>query len=201
MSSYILAVTGASGTIYGKRLVEVLLSKDHRVKLLISKPGEEVLAHELDFQLEGDEKEKERRLKEWLGLKYNDPSLEYIDYLNFSAPICSGSCKTDGMIIIPCSMSTVAGVAQGISSNLIQRAADVMLKERRPLILVPRETPLNEIHLRNMLILVQAGAFIVPAMPGFYHRPQNIDDLVDFIVGRVLDILGIEHDLYPPWGG
>ncbi|MDP3013937.1 MAG: UbiX family flavin prenyltransferase, partial [Candidatus Subteraquimicrobiales bacterium] len=135
------------------------------------------------------------------GLSAADEQLEYIDCQNLNSSICSGSYKVEGMIICPCSMATLASIASGISSNLLERAADVTLKEARPLVVVPRETPLNQIHLKNMLKLSQAGALIVPAMPAFYHQPKNIEDLVSFVVGKVLDIFKIEHNLYKRWEG
>lgn len=198
---YIVAITGASGVIYAKRFLEVLLAQqDCEIKLLISQPGNEVLRLELGLSLEGSTSDRERKLRSWLGLSENDSRLEYVDYLDFTGPLCSGSFVTQGMIVIPSTMATLAGIAHGLSRNLIERAADVTLKEGRPLILVPRETPLNLIHLRNMLALQEAGAHIVPAMPAFYHQPKTIDDLVNFVAGKVLDLMGLEHDLYRRWG-
>ena len=180
-----VAITGASGVVYGKRLLKVLREKNVETHLIISKAAEKVIKYEL-----GRSKEDVEKLADH---SYN------VD--DWSAPIVSGSFKTDGMIIIPCSMKTLAGIAHGYSDNLVLRAADVTLKEKRRLILVPRETPLNVVHLRNMLELAEQGVVIVPAVPAYYHKPKDIDDLVDFVVGKVLDLLGMEHTLYKRWAG
>ena len=180
----IVAITGASGVIYGKRLLRILREKNVETHLIISKAAEKVIAHELEMARED--------MKKLADHTY--------DMDDISSPIVSGSFKTDGMIIIPCSMKTLAGIAHGYSDNLVLRAADVTLKEKRKLILVPRETPLNVVHLRNMLALAEQGVMIVPAMPAYYHKPEDIDDLVNFVVGRVLDLQGIEHTLYKRWG-
>lgn len=179
----VVAITGASGVIYGKRLLEILREKEVETHLVISKAAEKVIEHELETSTEAIEMLTSHAYKtdDW------------------SAPIVSGSFKTDGMVIIPCSMKTLAGVVLGYSDNLILRSADVMLKEKRRLIMVPRETPLNAIHLGNMLKLAMQGVMIVPAMPAYYHKPKKIDDLVDFVVGRVLDLMKIEHSLYKRW--
>lgn len=197
-STYIVAITGASGAIYGRRMVEVLLSSDQQVVLLTSEAAELVIAHELEFK---PSKEKEVSFRSWFGLSSDDQRLEYLDYQDLSVSLSSGSFKTAGMIIIPCTMSTLGAIANGIAINVIHRAADVTLKEGRPLILAPRETPLNPIHLWNMLRLKRTGAHIVPLMPAFYHKPQTIEDLINFMVGKVLDLLAIEHDLYRRWEG
>lgn len=178
-----IAITGASGVIYGKRLLEELCNKKVETHLVISKAAKKIIKHELG----ASEKTLEKLANH----------VHEID--DWSSPIVSGSYKTDGMVIVPCSMKTLAGIATGFAENVILRAADVTLKEKRRLILVPRETPLNIIHIRNMLDLAQQGAVILPAMPAFYHKPKNIDDLVDFMVGKVLDVLGIEHNLYKRW--
>ncbi|MDO8885912.1 flavin prenyltransferase UbiX [Candidatus Oleimmundimicrobium sp.] len=196
---FIVGVTGASGAVYAERLLRELLLGNHEVKLLITDTAKDIMAYELDFKLKEKQNEAQKQLREWMGLDFADERLEYIEISDLNSSICSGSYKVDGMIIIPCSMATLAAVKSGMSSNLLERAADVTLKERRPLIVVPRETPLNEIHLKNMLSLHRAGAFIVPAVPGFYHRPESIDDLVCFVVGRVFDVLGLEHNLYRRW--
>lgn len=179
----IVAITGASGVIYGKRMLEVLRSKNVETHLIISKAGEKVIEHELDTS--------KSNLKKLANHVY--------DMDDWTAPIVSGSFKTDGMVIIPCSMKTLAGIAHGYSDNIILRAADVTLKEKRKLIIVPRETPLSAIHLRNMLELAEENVTIVPAMPAYYHEPKGIDDLVDFVVGKVLNLLGIKHTLTKRW--
>lgn len=172
----LVAITGASGVIYGIRLLNILKEKGIETYCIISNAGIRVIKEE-----------------------YGEIDFEYFKEDDFDIPFVSGSQKLDAMVIIPCSMKTLATIANGISINNIARIADVMLKERRLLIVVPRETPLNVIHLENMLKLAKAGAIILPAMPAFYHKPKDLNDIVDFIVGRVLDILGIEHDLYKRW--
>jgi 4-hydroxy-3-polyprenylbenzoate decarboxylase len=179
----IVAITGASGVIYGKRLLEVLRGKNIETHLVISQAAERIIKYELDMTRKDFE-----NLASHI-YKAND----------WNSPIVSGSFKTEGIVIIPCSMKTLAGIASGYSDNVILRAADVTLKEKRKLILVPRETPVNVIHLRNMLGLANQGALIVPAMPAYYHKPKSIEALVGFVVGRVLDLLEIEHTLYERW--
>ena len=179
----IVAITGASGVIYGKRLLEALREEKVETYLVVSKVAESVIEHEL------------KTTKSEL----DKLAVHVCDVNDLSAPIVSGSFRTDGMIVIPCSMKTLAGIAHGYSDNLILRAADVTLKEKRKLILVPRETPLSVVHLRNMLDLASQGVFILPAMPAYYHKPEKIEDLVDFVVGKALDILGIEHKLFKRW--
>jgi len=181
----IVAITGASGVVYGKRLLEVLQNKKIETHLIVSKVAEKIIEHELEAT--------KRDIEKLASHVYS------IDDL--TAPIASGSFKADAMIIIPCSMKTLAGIAHGYAENLILRAADVMLKEKRKLILVPRETPLNVIHLSNMLELAKQGVTIVPAMPAYYHKPKNVSDVVDYVVGKVLDCLGIEHTLFKRWTG
>ncbi|HUK51642.1 MAG TPA: UbiX family flavin prenyltransferase [Terriglobales bacterium] len=181
----IVAMSGASGAIYGVRLLNALRDAKVSVYLTISP------AAEINLKLEtGMTPQKLSKLVEQT---YASDDLE--------APISSGSFPIDGMVIVPCSMKTLAAVANGYSDSLATRAADVALKEHRPLILVPRETPLNQIHLRNMLTLSQAGAIILPASPGFYHSPRNIDQLVDHVVGKIMDSLHIQHQLYKRWSG
>jgi 4-hydroxy-3-polyprenylbenzoate decarboxylase len=179
----IVAVTGASGVIYGKRLLEVLREKKVETHLIVSKAAEKVVEHEL-----GVAKKDLERLASY-----------FYSVDDLGSPLMSGSFQTDGMVIIPCTMKTLAGIAHGYSDNLILRAADVTLKERRKLIVVPRETPLSVVHLRNMLAVAELGVVVVPAMPAYYHKPKKIGDLVDFVVGRVLDCLGIEHSLFRRW--
>ncbi|MCG2887557.1 MAG: UbiX family flavin prenyltransferase [Vulcanisaeta sp.] len=186
MRRFIVGITGASGVIYGVRFLEAIkrYASDSEVHLVISNAAVRVLRHELGLDRE--------YIVRFADRVYGEDELD--------APIASGSFRHDGMVIIPCSMKTLASIAHGIADNLITRAADVALKERRKLILVIRETPLNLVHIRNMELVTLAGAIVMPASPAFYHRPRSIDDLVNFIVGRVLDLLGIENDLYSRWG-
>jgi len=181
----VVAITGASGIVYGKRLLEVLRERKVETHLIVSQAAERVMEHELGIS--------KKDLQKLATRVYEADDL--------TAPLMSGSFKIDGMVIIPCSMKTLAGIAHGFANNLILRAADVMLKEKRRLIVVPRETPLSVVHLRNMLIVAKLGAYVVPAMPAFYQKPEKVGDLVDFIVGRVLDCLGIEHALFKRWSG
>lgn len=200
MATLIVAVTGASGAIYARRMLKALCALGHNVHLTITEPGCRVLREELFWELpELDDPGFVRALES--NLDWHGPSeLKYYDYRDIGATVASGSVKTDGMVVIPCSMSTLSAIAVGNSDNLVQRSADVMLKERRPLVVVPRETPFNQVHLSNMLTLASMGVHIVPAAPAFYHQPQTIDDLADFIVGKVLDLLNIEHNLFKRWG-
>ncbi len=194
-----VAWTGASGVIYGLRLVEVLLRAGIQVELVYSQVARIVASQELDLALPADptaaERELHTRFAELPG------TLQVHGREAWFAPIASGSNAADAMVICPASMGTLAAVAQGLAKTLIERAADVMLKERRTLVLVPRETPLSVIHLENMLRLARAGACILPADPGFYHRPQSVGELVDFIVMRICDQIGVATDLLPRWGG
>jgi 4-hydroxy-3-polyprenylbenzoate decarboxylase len=194
----VLALTGASGAPYGLRLLEVLLRLGRTVHLTLSPSGAEVIEYELGRRVRLDRFE----LRELLGDAADGlpGTVAYHDHRDFRAGIASGSFLTGGMVICPCSMGTVAAIAHGLSQNLIHRAADVHLKERRKLILVPRETPLNVIQLRNLTTCAEAGAVVLPAMPAFYTRPQTLQDQVDFVVGRVCDQLGIEHGLLRRWG-
>jgi len=181
----IVAITGASGAVYGKRLLEVLKQKKIETHLIISTAAEKIMEHELGLS--------KKDLEKLANHTY--------DINDLTTPLMSGSFKTDGMAIIPCSMKTLAGIAHGFADNLILRAADVTLKEKRRLVVVPRETPLNVVHMRNMLTLAKLGVSVVPAMPAFYHKPKSIDDLVDFVVGRVLDCFDVEHKLFKRYSG
>lgn len=192
---YTVAITGASGSIYGVRLVEELLKAGCHVNLVISETGKDVLFHETGIDLRGNEKEAGKKAKSYFKKK----ALTLFDNSNLFASISSGSHKTDGMIIAPCSMGALGRIASGHSQKLIERTADVMLKEKRRLIIVPRETPLNQIHIENMLKLSKMNVDIVPAMPAFYQRPKTVNDLVNFVVGKVLDLVGIEHKLFERW--
>lgn len=194
----VLAMTGASGAAYGVRLLEVLLRAGRAVHLTISPAGADVLCHETDRTVSL----QSFRLQDLLpGVPDKDAQrVHYHDYRDFHSGIASGSFLTGGMVVCPCSMGTVAAIAHGLSQNLIHRAADVHLKEKRKLILVPRETPLSTVQLRNLTICAEAGAVVLPAMPALYTRPQSIADIVDFIVGRICDQLGVAHELFRRWG-
>ncbi|MGM0564414.1 MAG: flavin prenyltransferase UbiX [Pseudomonadota bacterium] len=193
-----LAFTGASGAQYGLRLLEELLRQGHRVYLMMSKPAQVVIGMDTDLKLPG----RPREIQRFFESRYDcqPGQLSVFDKEEWTAPVASGTGAADAMVICPCTSGTLGAIAAGISDNLIHRAADVALKERKPLLVVLRETPYSAIHLENMLKLTHAGATIMPSNPGFYTRPQSIDDLVDFMVGKILDQLGLEHDLVPRWG-
>lgn len=193
----ILAITGASGVQYSLRLCEQLLIADHTVTFLVSSAGFAVLKAEAGLDWSGTEQEVSRRLRAYF--QAPEERLRHYSADNLLAPVASGSSAADAMIVCPCSMGSLARIACGISGNLLERTADVMLKEKRPLVLVPRETPLSEIHLENMLKLARMGTRIVPAMPAFYHAPETVAEMIDFVVGKVLEALGIGHCLYRPW--
>lgn len=228
MPPIVVAITGASGAIYAVRLLEVLVSSGQSVHLVISPSATLVLARELELKVNLDHFAPDQLLPadgrlhdSALGrLRLTTPAgfetssvfsdsdsraslgtLVYHHVDDFSAGIASGSFLTAGMVVCPCSMGTLAAIAQGLSTNLIHRAADVHLKERRKLIVVPRETPLGSIQLENMKRLADAGGVILPAMPAFYHNPITIHDLIDFVVGRICDQLGVPQDLFRRWGG
>lgn len=194
----VVAITGASGAIYGLRLIQELLNRGDDVVVLISPSGFLVLGHETGLRLKGDRFEIEKQLKKYFGRTKG--RINYYPADDISSFLSSGSSFVRDMVVCPCSMGTLARISCGISGNLIERAADVVLKEKGRLILVPRETPFNQIHLENMLRLSNAGAHIIPAMPGFYHQPKKVEDLVDFVVGKVMDAMGIENRLYKRWG-
>ena len=193
---FVVAISGASGSLYGLRLVRELLRAGQRVSLILTAAGRQVLNHEVGLDWSGDIKQQRQQVQE----HFASIAVECLANDDFWTGAASGSAAAEAMIVIPCSMGTAGRIAAGLSSNLLERAADVMLKERRPLVLVPRETPFNTIHLENLLRLSRAGAVVLPAMPGFYHAPETIDDLVDFVVGKVLDQLDIEHSLFARWG-
>ena len=192
----VMAITGASGSPYGVRLVRVLLAAGRTVHLVISPAATEVMDRELGLSVDLVEFDAPALFGRDLDLS----NLDYHHYRDFQAGIASGSFLTAGMVVCPCSMGTVAAIAHGTSENLIHRAADVHLKERRKLILVPRETPLGLIQLRNLTAVAEAGAVVLPAMPAFYTRPKTVDDMIDFIVGRVCDQLGVDHRLLEQQG-
>ncbi len=197
MKNIVIGITGASGSIYALRLIEELLQADTQVSVLLSHAGRQVLAHEAGLQLAEDAGDCLRQLRRHFQAGVD---LQHYAQDDFFSPVASGSNAPAAVVICPCSMGTAGRLASGLSENLLERAADVALKENKPLLLVPRETPFNQVHLRNLLHLSQAGARIIPAMPAFYHRPQTVADMVDFVVGKVLDNLGVEHRLFGRWG-
>jgi 4-hydroxy-3-polyprenylbenzoate decarboxylase len=195
----VCAVTGASGALYAVRFLKACLELGVHVDLVVSDYGNRLLIEELDLNLKTD------TFEAWLTKRYGEAKrpgtlARHADH-DLGASIASGSQSWTGMAVVPCSMKTLSGIARGASSSLIERAADVTLKEKRRLVLVPRETPLNLIHIENMRQVALAGASIVPAMPAFYQNPKSFEDLADFIAGRVLSLLGIEHRLFEPWEG
>ena len=198
LNTVTLALSGASGMAYGLRLLECLLAADLQVTLLVSQAAHIVAKQELGVALPARAGDLEKQLSE--GLSARDGQLRVFGREDWNAPVASGSNPADAMVVCPCSMGTLAAIAHGLSDNLIERAADVMLKEQKKLILVPREAPFSTLHLENMLTLSKMNAVILPANPGFYHRPQSVEDIVDFIVARILDQLGIQHALMARWG-
>ena len=193
-----LALTGASGMAYGIRLLEQLLRGGARVWLIYSQVAQVVARQELDLKLPVQPREAQRHFTEAFGAA--EGQLEVFGREDWFAPLASGSSPADAMVICPCSMGTLAAIAAGLANTLIERAADVMLKESRRLVLVPRETPFSAIHLENMLRLQRTGAIILPANPGFYHRPRSVEEIVDFVVARVLDQIGMPNQLVHRWG-
>ena len=199
MRNIIIAITGASGAIYATRTLAALLERGCHVDLVVSDFGRRLLRDELGDAASID------RLTEYLAATYGEGvrAGTYVLHSNkdLGAKIASGSQDADAMVIVPCSMKTLAGVAHGLSRNLVERAADVMLKERRLLIIVPRETPMSLPQLKNMVACAEAGAMLVPAMPAFYQKPTTLEHLADFMTGKILGALGFKHELYPSWKG
>ena len=195
-----LALTGASGMPYGLRLLDCLLAAGCRVQLLYSQAAQVVARQEMDLELPSRPADARNALLARLPSAVNPENLQIYGREEWFAPVASGSNPPDAMVICPCSMGTLAAIAQGLADNLIERAADVVLKEGRKLVLVPRETPFSVIHLENMLRLARDGACIVPPSPGFYNHPQTVADIVDFVVARVLDQVGVPHTLMQRWG-
>lgn len=185
MMRLIVGLSGASGVIYGIRFLQVLRKKNIKTDLVVTNAAAGIIENETDLEV-----------SDVLSL-----ATRVHDIRNLESPIASGGFRSLGMVVIPCSMKTIAGIACGYADNLLLRAADVTLKEKRRLVLVPRETPLNVIHLRNMLSLAKAGAVILPAMPAYYYKPSTLDDLVDHVVGKVLDVFNVNHRLYARWKG
>jgi 4-hydroxy-3-polyprenylbenzoate decarboxylase len=192
MYNYVVGITGASGSIYGIRLIQQLALKKHTVNVVVTSAGKMVMKEELGVSGLGK--------MDKLGLSKVKNNIKIWENNNFEAPFMSGSSAPEAVIVIPCSVGKLAAIANGISGNLVERTADVALKENRQLILVVRETPLSLIHLENMVKVARAGAQILPAMPAFYHHPKTIDDMVNFVVGKVLNLLRIEHNLFKSWG-
>ncbi len=197
--SIVIAITGASGAIYATRTLAALLERGCHIELVVSDYGRRLLRDELGDGAAID------KLMDYLAATYGDAvrAGTYALHSNkdLGAKIASGSQDCDAMVIVPCSMKTLAGVAHGLSRNLVERAADVMLKERRPLIILPRETPMSLPQLRNMVLCAEAGAMLMPAMPAFYQMPKTLEDLADFMAGKILSALGFKHELYPSWKG
>ena len=197
--SIAVAITGASGAIYAIRTMAALLERGCHLELVISDYGRRLLRDELGDAASVD------KLSDYLASRYGGSVRKGTTTLysnkDLGAKIASGSQECQGMVVVPCSMKTLAGIAHGLSRNLVERAADVMLKERRPLIIVPRETPMSLPQLKNMVLCAEAGAMMMPAMPAFYQMPQTLDDLADFMAGKILSALGFEHELYPAWKG
>ena len=194
-----VAVTGASGALYAVRTLAALLARGCRLEVIVTDFGRRLLRDELGDAASVD------RFGDYLAGRYGDDVRRgsYVVHSNkdLGASLASGSHACDGMVIVPCSMKTLAGVAHGLSRTLVERAADVMLKERRTLVIVPRETPMSLPQLRNLVLCAEAGAMVMPAMPAFYQLPRTLDDLADFMAGKILAALGVAHDLYPPWKG
>jgi 4-hydroxy-3-polyprenylbenzoate decarboxylase len=193
-----LAMTGASGAQYGLRLLDCLVREDREVHFLISKAAQLVVATETDVRLPPKPTMLQAFLTEYTGASAGQIRVYGRD--DWMSPVASGSGSPSAMVVVPCSTGTLSAIASGACNNLIERAADVTLKERRQLILVPREAPYSSIHLENMLKLSNLGAVILPASPGFYHQPQTVDDMVDFVVARILNLLSIPQDMLPRWG-
>jgi 4-hydroxy-3-polyprenylbenzoate decarboxylase len=199
MKTYVVVITGASGSVYGLKLVEQLLVAGHAVTLIVTSAGREVMAFETGFAMPVAAAGAVEAVLRFLELPAT-PGLRVADHDDLFDAAASGSALIDGMLVCPASMGFCGSIAAGLASDLPERAADVMLKEGRPLLLVPRETPFSLVHLRNLTALSEAGAIIVPASPAFYQRPASIDDLVDFVVGKVLDQIGVQHHLFHRWG-
>jgi len=198
MKSFIVAISGASGSIYGIRLVKELIKAEINVHLCLSNQSFSIIKTETGIDLSGiTVQEIEEKVRKY----FNSETVNYYGNGNLAAPISSGSFTTDGMFVVPCSMKTLAGIANGYASNLIVRAADVVMKEGRKLILSPREMPFSTIHLENMLKLSRMGVTIAPPIPAFYQKPENMDNIIEFVVGKLMDSAGIENSLFKRWDG
>jgi 4-hydroxy-3-polyprenylbenzoate decarboxylase len=196
MKRYVLAITGATGSIIGLRVL-LELARSSEVYLLISGQSFSIIRDETGNDFSG---ETAGVVQEKLRSFASSDNIHYYDERDFEAPVSSGSFRTDGMFVVPCSMKSLSGIANGYSNSLVERAADVIIKEGRPLLLSPREMPFSAVHLENMLKLARLGVKIAPPVAGFYHRPETVGDMVDFVAGKILDAMGIEHDIYKRWG-
>lgn len=196
MTSYIVAITGASGSIYGIRLTDALLKLGYGVHMCISVTAFSIIKNETGIDWSGEESQL---IQEKIRSYFSSDNINFYDESDLSAPISSGSFRTSGMFIVPCSMKTMSAVSHGYAINLIERAADVTLKEGRRLLISPREMPFNTIHIENMLRLSKMGVIVAPPVPAFYHNPKGINDIVDFVVGKILDSMGIENSLFKRW--
>jgi len=192
---YILAITGASGSIFGIRVLETLLEHSE-VHLIISKQSFSIIAHETGIDWSG---RTDVEVRKKITAHVKSHKIHYYDETDLGAPLASGSFLTDGMLVVPCSMKTLAGISNGFAQNLTERAADVMIKEGRPLLISPREMPFSAIHLDNMLKLARLGVKIVPPVPAFYQKPKELNDIVNFVTGKILDSFGVKHDLFKRW--
>ena len=202
MGRYIVGISGASGAPYARRVLQGLCATEHVLDLVITPSGRKVLEVEEGVSLGDTYSRAVSALSDWLECDLSSrDGFTLHDWRNVGADIASGSCALDGMAVVPCSGGTMARIAHGVSQGLLERAADVCLKERRKLVLVPRETPLSLIHLRNMTAATEAGAIVLPGSPGFYHRPLSVQDLVDMVAGRILHHLGVESDFMRAWRG
>lgn len=195
---FLIAITGASGSAYALRLIEVLIKKGFPLYIIISKAGQIVLRMEAGLDIPANPFKSEK----WFNKRFNTypGQIRVFGKEDWSSPVASGSNPPDAMIVCPCTSGTLASIANGLSENLIGRAADVIIKEQKKLILLIREAPFSVIHLKNMLLLAKTGVIIMPANPGFYHSPKSINDIIDFMVARILDQLEISHTLMTPWG-
>ncbi len=196
MKSYIVAISGASGAIFGLRLVDALLKAGNRVYLLVSNTAFFIIKTETGVDLAG---KTESSVNKKVRKHFSSGNIQYFAESNLAAPVASGSFVTDGMFVVPCSMKTLSGIANGYANNLIERAADVVLKEGRMLVLSPREMPFSAIHLENMLKLARLGVKIAPPVPAFYHKPKDINSIIDFVVGKLLDVSGVNNKLFKRW--
>ncbi len=197
MKRYVLSITGASGSVFGIRVLENLVGKSE-VHLIISSHSFSIIRHETGLDWSG---KTDAAVQSRIRAYFRSKRIFYHNERDLSAPLSSGSFLTDGMLVVPCSMKTLSGIAQGYADNLTERSADVTMKEGRPLLLAPREMPFSAIHLENMLKLARLGVRIAPPVPAFYHKPNDLDDIVDFVAGKILDSLGVRHNLFKRWGG